>query len=284
MENDKIRFGFLRGFIMTNDYGNLELHTVLLKALVDFDSFCTQHNIKYVLHGGSCLGAVRHKGFIPWDDDVDIAMYRKDYERFLELSKDMYKEGYTIQTYKNDPKMLTNVMKICINNSGFVGISGAENDGEAFLDVFPMSDIPNSKILQRLQNKIVIFLNSIVYTKVGYLTPVSKKSKLIFGTLSKLPRRFLGDLIEICVKYFPHFKSKYVDIVATANYNNCTGYAWDLLPKSYIDEIQRVDFEGEKFYISKFWDEYLTNHYGDYMTPPKMENRVNKHDIKRIVK
>lgn len=284
MENNKIRFSFLRGINMTNDYGNLELHTVLLKALVDFDNFCTQNNIKYVLHGGSCLGAVRHKGFIPWDDDVDIAMYRKDYERFLELSEDMYKEGYTIQTYRNDPNMLTNVMKISIDDSGFNGTSGANNEGGAFLDVFPMSDVPNSEILQKLQNKIVIFLNNIVYTKIGYITPISKKSKLIFGTLSKLPRRFLGDLIEICIKYFPHINSKYINIVATANYNNCTGYAWDLIPKAYINQIQRVDFEGEEFYISKFWDEYLTSHYGDYMKLPKMENRVNKHDMKKTIK
>lgn len=266
---------------MTNDYGNLELHKVLLDAMKDFDSFCKKHNLCYILHGGTCLGAIRHKGFIPWDDDVDIAMPRADYEKFIKLSAHFHKEKYTIHTYKTDPKMLTNVMKICINNADFRGVSGADGDGEAFLDIFPLSDVPNSKRLQNLQNKIIIFLNNCVYAKIGYITLVSWKSKLILGSLSKLPRKFLGNLIELCIKFFPHLNSKFVNIVATANYNNNTGYAWDLLPKSYIKEVQLTDFEGENFYITKYWDEYLSSHYGDYMKEPPIEKRYNKHNMTR---
>ncbi len=264
---------------MTNDYGNLELHKLLLSAMKDFDTVCQKNGLHYILHGGTCLGAIRHKGFIPWDDDVDIAMLREDYDKFLQVAQNEFGEKYTLHTYKSDPSMLTNVMKICINNSGFSGVSGADGRGEAFLDVFPMSDVPNSKLGQKLQNRLIIFLNEVVYTKIGYIKPQSVKSKLILGPLSRLPRRILGNLIEGIIVHFPHFHSRYVNIVATANYNGNTGYAWDLIPKNYLTEIERTEFEGEQFYVSSHWKEYLSSHYGDYMTPPPLEKRVNKHGM-----
>lgn len=267
---------------MTNDYENLELHTVLLSAMKDFDKICNKYHLHYILHGGTCLGAIRHKGFIPWDDDIDIAMLRKDYNKFLDIAVKEFGDKYTIHTYKSDPDMLTNVMKIEINNSGFVGVSGAKDCGGAFLDVFPMSDVPNRKVLQKIQNKLVIFLNNIVYAKLEYIKLNSIKSKIVFGILSKLPRRFLGNLVEVTCTKFPHVNSKYVNIVATANYNGCTGYAWDLLPKKYLTEVKRVEFEGELFYITKYWDDYLTSHYGDYMTPPPIDKRENKHNMIKI--
>lgn len=267
---------------MTNEYGNLELHKVLLKAMVDFDAICRKYDLKYILHGGSCLGAIRHKGFIPWDDDIDIAMLREDYEKFLAVAPQEYGDRYTLLTYKTDATMLTNVMKIQINNSGFLGVSGAEGSGEAFLDVFPMSDVPNNEFLRKIQNKLAIFLNECVYAKLGYISLNSWKSKFIFGMLSKLPKRFLGNLLEYCITDFPHGNAQYVNIVATANYNGCTGYAWDLIPKNYLTEIERVQFEGQLFYITQHWEEYLQSHYGDYMKLPPEEKRVNKHNMTKV--
>lgn len=267
---------------MTNDYGNLELHNILLAALKDFDAVCRKYELKYILHGGTCLGAIRHKGFIPWDDDVDIAMPRADYERFLKHAPMELGSRYTIQTYKTEPSMLTNVMKIAINDSGFSCMFGANEDGGAFIDVFPMSDVPNSKLLQGIQNHLTIFLNNCVYAKLGYITLESWKSKLIFGALSRLSRNFLGNLVEWSVKFFPHYHSKYVDIVATANYNNCTGYAWDLLPKKWIEQTIYVPFEDAEFPVSKYWKEYLSSRYGDYMTPPPVEKRKNKHNVVKV--
>lgn len=267
---------------MTNDYGNLELHTVLLAAMKDFNRVCEKHNLQYILHGGTCLGAVRHRGFIPWDDDVDIAMLREDYDRFLRVAPSELGAKYTIQTYKSEPSMLTNVMKISINDSQFAGTSGASEDGKAFLDIFPMSDIPNSKWLQKVQNQMVIFLNNCVYAKLGYITLESWKSKLVLGTFSKIDRIRLGNMIEWCIKQFPHRNSKYVDIVATANYNGNTGYAWDLIPKTWLTEIEYAEFEGCSFPISKHWDEYLSSRYGNYMVFPPESERVNKHNMVKI--
>ena len=265
---------------MTNDYGNLELHQVLLAAMVDFHNLCEKHGLRYCLHGGTCLGAIRHKGFIPWDDDVDIAMLREDYERFLKIASQELGEKYTIQTYKTEPNMLTNVMKIRINDTDFVCEGSEENTG-AFLDIFPMSDVPNSGFLQSVQRKLAIFVNNVVYAKIGYITPTSRKAKLVFGTLAKLDRVFLGNVLECIIRYFPHFHSKYVNIVATANYCGNTGYATDLWPKYYFEEREQTDFCGQQFYVTKYWDAYLTKMYGDYMTPPAESARVNKHGIKK---
>lgn len=265
---------------MTNEYGNQELHQVLLAGMIDFHALCEKHNLRYCLHGGTCLGAVRHKGFIPWDDDVDIAMLREDYDRFLKIAQNELGDGYTVQTYRTDDDMLTNVMKIRINNSGFVCCDNGKKE-EVFLDVFPMSDVPNLGFLQRIQNKLSIFLNTVIYTKIGYVTPESTKAKIILVPLSKLPRRFLSNVLELVIKHFPHYKSKYVNIVATAAYCGNTGYATDLWPKQYFEERELVDFCGEQFYITRHWDAYLTRMYGDYMTPPQEKNRINKHGIQK---
>lgn len=265
---------------MTNEYGNLELHQSFLDAMVDFHALCEKHGLRYCLHGGTCLGAVRHKGFIPWDDDVDIAMLRQDYDRFLEIAQAEWGSKYTIQTYKTEPNMLTNVTKIRINDSCFTSEDGTDNN-KAFLDIFPMSDVPNTKFLQSIQNKLAIFINNVVYAKIGYITPTSFLSKLVFGMLSKLDRQFLGDILELVIKHFPHRKSKYVNIVATANYVNNTGYSKDLMPKSYFEELELAEFCGKQFYITKHWDSYLTKIYGDYMKPPKENHRANKHGMKK---
>lgn len=265
---------------MTNDYGNLELHQSFLAAMVDFHDLCEKYQLRYCLHGGTALGAIRHKGFIPWDDDVDIAMPRRDYDRFKKIAAKEWGDKYTVQTYKTEPNLLTNVMKIRINGSAYV-CEGNEANTAPFLDVFPMSDVPNTKWLQSLQNKLAIFVNNIVYTRIGYVTPTSRKAKLVLGTLSKLGRRFWGNVLELIIKHFPHWNSQYVNIVATANYCGNTGYEKDLCPKRYFHELELVDFCGKKFYITKYWDEYLTKIYGDYMTPPQESARSNKHGVKK---
>ncbi len=263
---------------MTSDYGNLELHQILLSAMQDFHNFCEANNLRYCLHGGTCLGAIRHQGFIPWDDDVDIAMPRKDYDRFLKLAPKTLGNKYTVLTYKNDKSMITNVTKIKIHTPG----KEWSGDTYPFLDIFPMSDVPNSKWLQRLQNKLAIFVNTIVYTRIGYVHLNSFKAKLVYGSLSKLGRRFWSGVLEhLVIKHFPHFRSKSVNIVATANYCNNTGYATDLWPKYFFENRLLTPFEGEMFYITQHWEEYLTEMYGDYMTPPAENARSNKHGIEK---
>ena len=80
---------------MTNDYGNLELHKILLSAMKDIDKICRENHLRYYLHAGTLLGAINHKGFIPWDDDVDISMTRDDYEKFVQILKT---SGLNVQT------------------------------------------------------------------------------------------------------------------------------------------------------------------------------------------
>lgn len=88
---------------MTNDYGNLELHQVLLAAMKDIDKICRTHGLRYYLYAGTLLGALNHGGFIPWDDDIDLVMFPTDFDKLSEIIRSEYSDRYEISTFDTDP-------------------------------------------------------------------------------------------------------------------------------------------------------------------------------------
>ena len=120
---------------MTNDYGNLELHKVLLSAMKDIDKICCENGIRYYLHAGTLLGAINHKGFIPWDDDVDISMRREDYEKFVRIIAEDYSDKYSLRNYETDSTYPNNRAKLGIKGTGFIYDDGREE--MLFIDIIP---------------------------------------------------------------------------------------------------------------------------------------------------
>jgi lipopolysaccharide cholinephosphotransferase len=135
-----------------------EAQLIMLEMLQEFDAICQKHNLQYWLDSGTLLGAVRHQGFIPWDDDIDLSMPLEDYLKFQEIAQDELSENIFFQTKKTDEKFLFDYMKLRSNKASIVefhekGREVGYHQG-VFVDIFPMLTLPNSPFYENYYNEI----------------------------------------------------------------------------------------------------------------------------------
>lgn len=270
-------------------YGNELLHTVLLSGMKDIDKICRENDIKYYLYAGTLLGAVVHKGFIPWDDDVDIVMFREDYDKFEKIIQEQYSDKYFMQTYITDYYHPNNRSKIRINGTKFNTVGDYDHKlkhNGVFIDIAPIYPIPNSKILRFIQKNLIKILDIAIQVKLGLIVPRSLKSKFLIKPLSKLNRVFLGKCMDFIMMNMGSDKSRDVAIICNtfkSQYSGKDGYDNDIIPKRLFDESVKLDFEGNKFMCIKNWDENLTCMYGkSYKEPYPEEKRVTTHSLQDI--
>lgn len=259
-----------------------EIQQLELEIMKDVHRFCNENNIRYYLCGGTLLGAIRHKGFIPWDDDIDIMMPRPDYERFIKEYKSN-NPYYTLTSIQNNPHHLYTFAKIFDNRTIKIekGIEYCEdNIGGVEIDIFPMDGLP-----QDIKQSDKYFNNQKNIFKY-YSLAVSKftKSKNI---LKLIPKYIIVKVCKIIGK------EKFIILINNRakkyNFNDCEYVACSIIPyygnrerilkSTYINQIE-VEFEGELFYAPEGYDKYLSNLYGDYMKLPPKEKRVTHHDCK----
>ncbi|MDZ4983573.1 hypothetical protein GNF31_13670 [Clostridium perfringens] len=267
-------------------YGNELLHSVLLSVMKDVDKVCKENNINYYLHAGTLLGAVQHKGFIPWDDDVDITMFSDDYEKFSELMKLEFSDKYFIQTYKSDYFHPDNRMKIRVNGTAFNTCGEYDKKLKSngiFVDIAPLYNVPNNRVLRKIQKKLIFIIDSIIQIKLGLIQPISIKSKLLLKPLSKLDRVFLGRTIDLIMKKMGNNNSRDVGTLSCTfrnEYMNIDGYENDIRPKDYYKNPIYIDFEDTKFMTITNYHEDLLKRYGEkYMEPYPEEKRITKHGL-----
>ena len=259
-----------------------DLQKVQLDILKDFIRVCEKNNLKYFLVSGTCLGAVRHKGFIPWDDDIDVGMPREDYDKLLALQKD-FKERYFIQTYKTDPKYLYNFAKIRDSETTYIenNFMTTQINHGVWLDVFPLDGF------------------SYEYEDSAKFEKEVKKTwrKTILGYPWNLRRKFskrtffkdLGLNIVALLTFWTgvgHYRNKSVEKRLTRipyskakTVGNHYGiyYKKEAMPIEWFGEGSKATFEGVEVIIPKEWDKYLTKLYTDYMTPPPEDKRIGHH-------
>lgn len=237
----------------------------LLDILKYFDSVCKKHNIQYFLTGGTCLGAIRHEGFIPWDDDVDVAMFRKDYDKLVEVFEET--DDYALQTYKNDPHYVNTYAKIRDKKTWIfesVHTSKYKYTG-AFIDVF---------IIEKGLPSLGKF--------TAYLT------HLLDGCDQKDPSNVFRNIIfRVCKPLF--LKSIEILQKMTRNGKKCQymiSYGssfWN--QKYYYEDISNVEyksFENYSFPVPVNWHHFLTAIYGDYMSLPDLSNIRGELHVKDI--
>ncbi len=234
----------------------------MLEMLKYIDNICTQHGIKYWLSSGTCLGAVRHGGFIPWDDDVDIEMERKDYKRLLEILR-KESSDFVLQDHHSDPDYVFSFAKLRDQNS-FVK---ENNDVDAFfkfkgiyIDIFPINK-SNSRILFLIGS--VIWQNTVKRTK-------NISNKKVRRALHRMFRFLLSQCVFPLIELiqFPWFSQKY---------RHSLGSFFPKVRKGEdFETTVRIPFEDTTFPVPKNYDNYLKGLYGNYLDLPNL-NKIKPH-------
>lgn len=258
---------------------------VELDLLLEFDCVCKKHNLKYWLIAGTLLGAVRHKGFIPWDDDIDVGMSRRDYEKLSEIAPKVFQHPYFWQTNYTDPGSARGHAQL--RNSQTTGILKGEMSGGQclygfnqgiFIDIFPFDKIPDDPAIREVYIKNLIRLKEHVdqVRKIKYLAP-----KMRFRILSqyywrmKLKWLFLSfkelvlkrDELDYAYRSFESYASQYesLDTKFWAEIAFCPQRPQNYFSRVHdMDELTMLDFEGFQFPAQKNYFERLEYLFGDW--------------------
>lgn len=271
-------------FMFSDSYdGKLEnIQQILLGFLLEVDRICKKHNIKYFLGGGSLLGAVRHKGFIPWDDDADVMMLRKDYDKFLSVLPDELPGYLFAQTQENEKNSHFPFTKLRINHTilstEFSSRFNIHNG--IFLDVLAQDYTSNNSFFRKIHMHAVASSRWLVLNK-WRKTPVDANSKISSFCANVLkaifPLRFLQWVQNKLMSLYKNKKN--AKFLFDSMGRNVSKGAF---PAEWLDEAIWVDFENTKLPIPKEYDKYLTYLYGDYMKMIPVSERHVSHDIKQI--
>ncbi len=257
--------------------------------LLEVDRICRKHNIDYQLFAGSLLGAIRHGGFIPWDDDIDIVMKREDYEKLYVVAKSELGEDYFLQdpyTQKDTYHVFTKVRK---NNTLFIekGTKKSRMHQGIFIDVFPMDNVPESKKKQKKQIKRLsfLFLLRIIKTRELVLenNSFAKKILKILAFIIIFPFTIFTPLNKIILKInaesskYNKDSTEFLTLMALGlKYNKY--YKFIYSQDDYHETID-VEFNGSYFKAPKNYDQILRRMYGEYMTLPPIEQRIGSHGV-----
>ena len=269
---------------MTNDYGNLELHKILLSAMKDIDKICRENGITYFLDAGTLLGAVNHAGFIPWDDDVDITMLRTEYERFVKIIKTEYKDKYYMQTYESDPYYRNNraVLRVLGTRLKYNHSTKYLRHTEIGLDIVPLYYAPKTRIMQNIQHGLIWMLDAAVQVKYGDIIPQRTLTKCL-KIPALLPRKFLGKCMDFVMKSMQSKKSELIGILCNmyrSPYNGLNGYDNDMMPREWYENTKEILFENQMFMTVCEPEKNLIRRYGPhYAEPYPEEKRITKHDV-----
>lgn len=267
--------------IVENEKLMRKIQSELMPLLKEFKRICEKNHISYFLCAGSVLGAVRHKGFIPWDDDIDIGMLRSDYEKLIKIADEELSEGFLLMDGERSPNYYVTFAKVFRDHTALVvGTNSHLKLHHGFyLDIFPFDVIPDT---EEAQNEFYWRQKEVreVYTRMKKKkkyegrNPVKKfianseyyrlnlhSSKKMYQKVQSVMRCYEKEnpkyIADLCAPYNKKLFFKYEDIFPTVD----------------------MEFEGEKYPIPGNYNVYLTTMYGDYMTLPPIEKRYVKHDI-----
>ena len=248
---------------------------------MEVDRICKKHNIRYFLGGGTLLGAIRHKGFIPWDDDSDIMMLREDYDKFCEIAQSELPPFLSFHSNKTDKNNFYEFAKLRVDNTvfatEFAKSHNAINIGIA-LDIFCHDKTANSALGQKLHLAMTVFTRALVLNKWNHrkTSNGSRIQTAVTNFCVKIfPIRFSLWLMNHTISFFKNKKNaKYLyDGMGRNVYNGS-------FPIELLQNEMRVDFEGESMPVPERYDEYLKFLYGDYMELAPLSTRLGCHEIK----
>lgn len=256
-----------------------ELHIVELEILKEIDRICKENNITYILCGGSLLGAVRHKGFIPWDDDVDIAMPRKDYNKFIDVCcNNGINKKYFLHCNETDSEYWLPFAKVRKNKTTMneKSIAHLQTHKGIYVDIFPLDNIGNK----------LIYFKKIKFSIIKILIGDVLYKKNIYKSINECQYPFLAKILLIIPL---SLNKKIQKKLMTSNKNNNSthlisytgmyGFNKEYIPRDKYFPTSIVTFEKNKYPGAADFDYYLTSLYKDYMKLPPKEDRITHNPL-----
>lgn len=255
-----------------------ELKSIQVEILSKVHNFCVDNNIRYSLTAGTLLGSIRHKGYIPWDDDIDIAMPRPDYDRFLNSFNGAYPDLYVIAPelnwnfYAPYANVCDNRTVVYENSNGHRGIEMGIK-----IDIFPIDGVPADYSVYMSKLKRIQFINKILWGKRFEISQINLSH---FSTSLKI----LAAKVLFSYRSYASFQKELNQIVRSHPFESSEyAHGWSFsaiesrFKREIFEEYINVPFESSSYYAIKDYDTWLTALYGDYMKLPPIEQRVNHH-------
>lgn len=261
-----------------------KVQLVQLEIAKEIKRVCEENDIHYFLADGSFLGAVRHGGFIPWDDDMDIGMMRHDYEKFCRIAPEKLKPEYCLQTWYTEPNYGLPFGKVLKKNTVYLENKKSRRlrENGFYVDIFPFDYVPENDGEQKKLAAQLLSIYRVKLMKCGY-KPWMENDRIIW-------KKRLGYLYYQLRSLFVSQKTlaRDYDTLAVATLSSDTVCEQSALPRpdyyerTCIEELADYVFEGETFKGPKDYDKYLSTLYGDYMKLPPVDQRENRHQIVEI--
>ncbi|MGN0452886.1 MAG: phosphorylcholine transferase LicD [Ruminococcus sp.] len=260
-----------------------ELQLAELSALKFFDGFCRKHELTYYLCGGCLIGAIRHKGFIPWDDDTDVLMPRPDYERFLKLYSEENPSDRFVLLNDDAEHFTGNIFAVLTDTNHTMVKDYQENLDMPHglpLDIFPIDGLADGRCARYFQYFYTmmysLFRSQTVPKNHGGVLAIG--SKILLGIFRSKKIRY--KLWKFAEKRMTRYSFDESENVAEL----CAGFYFmkKVYPRSIYSGVTEVEFEGEKFFAMEDYDSYLKIPFGNYMELPPEEERLPHHEIVKL--
>lgn len=252
----------------------------LLGILKSIDKVCKENSIQYFLDSGTLIGAIRHHGFIPWDDDLDIGMLREDYEKFNKIAQMELGDSYFWQTWETDPEYAMPFGKVRKKNTIYLEMnSHVFKENGFFVDILPYDFAPEDLNERALLKKNQKTVHRKLLMKSGYKPWIVEGKKDYKRRLGYIPYQVLS-LLSSRDQLINQYNSITFSVSSRKTVYEQTGRMY--YPLEWMRKTILVEFEGEMFPAVSHYHEWLTTAYGDYMTPPPEDQRENRHQIYKI--
>lgn len=261
---------------------------VELEILIEFDRICKKNNLNYFLYSGTLLGAIRHKGFIPWDDDIDVCMLRKDYDKFIEVVKADLNSKYFLQNYKTDKNYPLQFSKLRKNNTVYteVNLSNLNMHHGIFIDIFPYDNTKPNTFLGDLQRIIVekMIVINLCRNKKRNMEAQNKLIKTFrmfwYYILKIIPKNIIDKTITKISTIFNNEETIYLSDLSSSKKKST--YERFTIKKEALNNIIEWEFEGYLFPVPEDYNYILTKYYGNYMKLPSKLEQKPHHGISEI--
>lgn len=263
-----------------------ELQRIQYDLMGYFDAFCKKNNIPYFVIGGTVIGCVRHQGFIPWDDDIDVGLFREDYDRFVELASKEWNGDIQVRNYKITDGFYHSLTHVVDSRVAIVDESRfSPVKTNVWIDICPIDGFPENKIFRKIHYLYLRFIkNLIVLSQFDTLFDKNKKHSRKAWILISIIRKinvfkllntksliaWLERVLRSC-----HPKSQ------AGNFLGRYGEK-EIMPKDIFASTIQMPFEGSFVPVMAEYDDYLKRLYGDYMQLPPLSEQVNRHGMKIV--